>query len=128
MLGQGQHVRTVSRLRFRRWTRSRAAVFHSLSHNVTIGHLATSVTERLAGKCIGLLAHRSGDTREGLNVPSTQGEPYEEDGLQAELREHLLLLCSTAYIAPVAPAHHLPLRGEHKQRSLTKPRCLPMAS
>ena len=111
MLGRGRHVRPVSRRRFRRWAPSRAAVFHSRGPNVTIGHLATSVTGRLAGKCIGLLTHRSGDTREGLNVPSTQGEPYEEDGLQAELREHLLLLCSTAYIAPVAPAHHLPLRG-----------------
>ena len=115
MLGQGQHARTVSRLRFRRWTRSRAAVFHSLSHNVTIGHLATSVTERLAGKCIGLLTHRSGDTREGLNVLSTQGEPYEEDRLQAEQWEHLFLLCSIASIALVAPAYHLPLREEYKQ-------------
>lgn len=115
MLGQGQHARTVSRLRFRRWTRSQAAVFHSLSHNVTIGHLATSVTERLAGKCIGLLAHRSGDTRVGLCALSTQGAPYEEDRLQTEQWEHLFLLCSIASIALVAPAYHLPLREEYKQ-------------
>ena len=99
---------------------SKSTVFRNLLSRARLG--GKYAVQRAAGKLgAGLLAHRSGDTREGLNAPSTQGEPYEEDGLQAEVREHLLLLCSTAYIAPVAPAHHLPLREEHKQRSLTKP-------
>ena len=45
---------TATRLYFRRWTRSRAAVFHSLGHCVTIGHLTGSVLERLSAKTMTL--------------------------------------------------------------------------
>ena len=45
---------TSTRLYFRRWTRSRAAVFHSLGHCVTIGHLTASVLERLSAKTMTL--------------------------------------------------------------------------
>lgn len=41
---------SAARLYFRRWTRSSAAVFHSLGHCVTIGHLSSSVLERLSAK------------------------------------------------------------------------------
>ena len=41
---------STARLYFRRWTRSSAAVFHSLGHCVTIGHLSSSVLERLSAK------------------------------------------------------------------------------
>ena len=44
------HSLSTARLYFRRWTRSSAAVFHSLGHCVTIGHLSSSVLERLSAK------------------------------------------------------------------------------
>lgn len=44
------HSLSAARLYFRRWTRSSAAVFHSLGHCVTIGHLSSSVLERLSAK------------------------------------------------------------------------------
>lgn len=65
---------TAARLYFRRWTRSRAAVFHSLGHCVTIGHLTTSILERLSAKTMtlattssvcGLLTPSAGENEEG---------------------------------------------------------------
>lgn len=50
-------LQTASQLCFRRWTRSRAAVFRSLGQCVTIGHLALNVLERLAGKTTSLTVH-----------------------------------------------------------------------
>ena len=65
---------TATRFCFRRWTRSRAAVFHSLGHCVTIGHLTGSVLERLSAKTM-TLATTSAVC--GLPTPSV-GENEEE--------------------------------------------------
>lgn len=68
-------LQTASRLCFRRWTRSRAAVFRSLGQCVTIGHLALNVLERLAGKSTSLTVHI---TTLGLLRTEEQEELQEE--------------------------------------------------
>mgnify|MGYP000960946535 CR=1 FL=1 len=70
---------TATRLYFRRWTRS-AAVFHSLGHCVTIGHLTASVLERLSAKTM-TLATTSAVC--GLLTPSA-GENEEEQEAHEE--------------------------------------------
>lgn len=58
--------RTAAPLWFRRWSRSRAAVFRSLGKGVAIGHLSTKVLASLERKTTTLLSlantfgHRSG--------------------------------------------------------------------
>ncbi|MDO4692894.1 MAG: hypothetical protein Q4A64_08485 [Porphyromonadaceae bacterium] len=54
---------SVARLWFRRWSRSRAAVFHSLSAAVMIGRLSSSILDSLARKSRTLAVEReaSGD-------------------------------------------------------------------
>ncbi len=71
---------TATRLYFRRWTRSRAAIFHSLGHCVTIGHLTGSVLERLSAKTM-TLATTSAVC--GLLTPSV-GENEEEQEAHKE--------------------------------------------
>ncbi len=76
-------LQTASRLCFRRWTRSRAAVFRSLGQCVTIGHLALNVLERLAGKSSSLTVRIS-----TLGLLRTE----EQEELQEEALESARLL------------------------------------
>lgn len=71
---------TSTRLYFRRWTRSRAAVFHSLGHCVTIGHLTASVLERLSVKTMTLA---TASAVWGL-LTTSAGENEEEQEAQEE--------------------------------------------
>ena len=79
-------LQTASRLCFRRWTRSRAAVFRSLGQCVTIGHLALNVLERLAGKSSSLTVRIS-----KLGLLRTE-EQEEQEELQEEALESARLL------------------------------------
>lgn len=98
---------SAARLYFRRWTRSSAAVFHSLGHCVTIGHLSSSVLERLSAKTTklatipavcGTLAPTEGSREEAEVL---------EDGMLSEL---LLALTPTPQSSASAhPAGYLAL-------------------
>ena len=77
------HSLSAARLYFRRWTRSSAAVFHSLGHCVTIGHLSSSVLERLSAKTTTL-----------ATIPAVCGTlaPTEGSREEAEILEEGMLL------------------------------------
>ncbi|MDO4771588.1 hypothetical protein [Porphyromonas sp.] len=47
-------------LRFVRWSRRSSATFHSIGREVTIGHLASNVVERLSLKSVKGKAYRCG--------------------------------------------------------------------
>lgn len=54
MLGTG--IQGTALLRFTRWSRSKAAAFHSLSRSVSIGRLSVQVLCRLERKTVGILS------------------------------------------------------------------------
>ena len=87
---------SAARLYFRRWTRSSAAVFHSLGHCVTIGHLSSSVLERLSAKTTTL-----------ATTPAVCGTlaPTEGSCEEAEAMLSELLLALTPTPKPTASAH-----------------------
>ena len=80
---------SAARLYFRRWTRSSAAVFHSLGHCVTIGHLSSSVLERLSAK---------------TTLAPTEGSCEEAEVLEEAMLSELLLALTPAP-KPTASAH-----------------------
>ena len=90
---------SAARLYFRRWTRSSAAVFHSLGHCVTIGHLSSSVLERLSAKTTTLATTPAVC---GTLAP-TEGSREETVLEDAMLSELLLALAPTP--KPTASAH-----------------------
>lgn len=91
---------SAARLYFRRWTRSSAAVLHSLGHCVTIGHLSSSVLERLSAKTTTLATTPAVC---GTLAP-TEGSCEEAEVLEeAMLSELLLALTPTP--KPTASAH-----------------------
>ena len=93
------HSLSAARLYFRRWTRSSAAVFHSLGHCVTIGHLSSSVLERLSAKTTTLATTPAVC---GTLAP-TEGSREETVLEDAMLSELLLALAPTP--KPTASAH-----------------------
>ena len=81
------HSLSAARLYFRRWTRSSAAVFHSLGHCVTIGHLSSSVLERLSAKTTTLATTPAVC---GTFAP-TEGSREEAEVLEEAMLSELLL-------------------------------------
>lgn len=62
-MNKSQHIERKIALRFRRWSRKAYAAFISVNHVVTIGHLATYVSERFQIKNLSLhgwLAYTTG--------------------------------------------------------------------
>ena len=53
-MNKSQHIGRNFTLRFRRWSRKAYAAFISVNHVVTIGHLATYVSERFQIKNLSL--------------------------------------------------------------------------
>lgn len=71
-------IRRQAPLRFLRWSRRTSATFHSIGREVTIGHLAGNIVERLAlkGNMNGVLWVRS---RRGVTSVMSEGTVTDDD-------------------------------------------------
>ena len=87
---------TVRPLRFVRWSRRSSATFHSIGREVTIGHLAGNVVERLSLKS----TRGTSVTRDGI-LFRHDTKTEDEEGLHERA---CLLSLSEAIMLPTVPS------------------------
>lgn len=90
-------IQKAALLRFTRWSRSKAAAFHSLSRSVSIGRLSVQVLCRLERKTTGLLVSSLWQNEADPNPESVSAKSYAETCITQPSHWHGYALPALSY-------------------------------